>query len=96
MIMFIRGISEMKDIEIFKNIWLENNWTTSNNMVSDLLDSEISSITYTAEHGDKYIEITSSDNEFEKLCYILKYYKIIESDQADFIIENQIDIISLY
>jgi hypothetical protein len=83
-------------MEIFKSVWLENIWETSEDMIENFVEIEISCITYTADHGDQNIEIAAEKGEVEKVCSALKSYKIIDETQAEFMIENEVDIIVLY
>jgi predicted sulfurtransferase len=83
-------------MRIYKSVWMENNWETSEAMVDDFIEMDVSCITYVAEYGDRNIEITAENGEIEKICSVLRSYKIIDEDQAGFISENKVDIIILY
>lgn len=83
-------------MKIYKSVWLENKWSTSENMIEDFVEMGISCITYTAEYGDKNLEISAEKGEIEKICSTLRSYNVIDEEEGFFMEKNEVDIIVLY
>ena len=86
----------MEKINIYKSVWLPNDWDQSESLIEDFSEMGISCITFTAEYGDPTLEIARDNDEIEKICSVLKSYHIIDKDQSNYLIDNKVDIIVLY